>query len=114
MTCVDAILSVKPLSDLERVTKLGGDREVAGVCLAERFSDLESAPAGSFVILGRVASESAIDYRFDMALRWAALGGAGRRRGGGRVRRRNLATAGHGGGHREPSGAGTDLDSLDG
>ncbi len=29
------------------------------------------------MILGRVASESATDYRFDMALRWAALGGVG-------------------------------------
>ena len=75
MTSVDAILSAKQLSGLGRVTKLGGEREVTGVCLAERFSDLESAPPGSFVILGRVASESALDYRFDMALRWAALGG---------------------------------------
>ncbi len=75
MTCVDAILSAKPLSGLARVTEVGGEREVTSVCLAERFADLAGAAAGSFVILGRVPSESATDYRFDMALRWAALGG---------------------------------------
>jgi sugar diacid utilization regulator len=77
MTCVDAILSAPSLAGLARVNGVGGDREVTGVCLAERFSDLEVAPPGSFVILGRVASESATDYRFDMALRWAALRGVG-------------------------------------
>jgi sugar diacid utilization regulator len=77
MTCVDAILSAPPLAALARVNDVGGDREVTGVWVAERFSDLEAAPAGSLVILGRVASESATDYRFDMALRWAALGGVG-------------------------------------
>jgi len=77
MTCVDAILSAPPLTGLARVNDVGGDREVTGVWLAERFSDLEAAPAGSLAILGRVASESATDYRFDMALRWAALGGVG-------------------------------------
>lgn len=75
MTCVDAILSAPPLAGLARVTDTGGDRQVTGVFLAERFTDLEGAPSGSLVILGRVASESATDYRFDMALRWAALGG---------------------------------------
>ena len=77
MTCVDAILSAPSLAGLARVNDVGGGREVAGVWVAERFSDLEAAPAGSLVILGRVASESATDYRFDMALRWAALGGVG-------------------------------------
>ncbi|MDR2986722.1 MAG: hypothetical protein LBV34_17975, partial [Nocardiopsaceae bacterium] len=77
MTCVDAILSAPPLTGLARVNDVGGDREVTGVWLAERFSDLEAAPPGSLAILGRVASESATDYRFDMALRWAALGGVG-------------------------------------
>jgi sugar diacid utilization regulator len=77
MTCVDAILSAPSLGELVRVNDVGGDREVAGVWVAERFSDLQAAPAGSLVILGRVASESATDYRFDMALRWAALGGVG-------------------------------------
>src|SRR5215475_2739282 len=77
MTCVDAILSAPPLTGLARVNDVGGDREVTDVWLAERFSDLEAAPAGSLAILGRVASESATDYRFDMALRWAALGGVG-------------------------------------
>ena len=50
-------------------------RECASVHLAERFADLEEAPAGSLVVLGRSASDSATDYRFDMALRWAALAG---------------------------------------
>ena len=73
MTCVDAILSAPSLAGLARVNDVGGGREVTGVWMAERFSDLEAAPAGSLAILGRVASESATDYRFDMALRWAAL-----------------------------------------
>src|SRR5258708_25694040 len=77
MTYVDAILSAPSLAGLARVNDVGGDREVTGVCLAERFSDLEAAPQGTLVILGRVASESATDYRFDMALRWAALRGVG-------------------------------------
>src|ERR1700758_2986898 len=75
MTCVDAILAAPPLSGLARVNKVGGDREVTDVRLAERLGDLENAPPGSLVILGREASESTVDYRFDMALRWAALGG---------------------------------------
>ncbi len=77
MTCVDVILSAPSLADLVRVNDVGGDREVAGVWVAEQFSDLEAAPANSLAILGRVASDSATDYRFDMALRWAALGGVG-------------------------------------
>jgi sugar diacid utilization regulator len=75
MTCVDAVLSAPQLEGLARVNDVGGDREVTSVWVAERFADLEGAPAGSLAILGRVASESATDYRFDMALRWAALGG---------------------------------------
>jgi len=75
MTCVDAILSAPSLADLARVNDVGGGRDVTAVYLAERFADLDSAPSDSLVVLGRVASESATDYRFDMALRWAALGG---------------------------------------
>jgi sugar diacid utilization regulator len=75
MTCVDALLSASSLAGLARVNVVGGSREVTGVSVAERFSDLEAAASGSLVVLGRVASESATDYRFDMALRWAALGG---------------------------------------
>jgi hypothetical protein len=75
MTCVDALLSASSLAGLARVNDVGGSREVTGVSVAERFSDLEAAASGSLVVLGRVASESATDYRFDMALRWAALGG---------------------------------------
>jgi sugar diacid utilization regulator len=77
MTCVDEILSAPSLAGLARLNDVGGSREVTGVWLAERFSDLEAAPSGSLAILGRAASESATDYRFDMALRWAALGGVG-------------------------------------
>jgi len=77
MTCVDAILSAPSLAGLARINDVGGGREVTGVCLAESFSELEAAPQGSLVILGRVASESATDYRFDMALRWAALRAVG-------------------------------------
>jgi sugar diacid utilization regulator len=77
MTCVDAILSAPSLAGLAQVNDVGGGRKVTGVCLAERFSELEAAPSGSLVILGRVASESATDYRFDMALRWAAIRGVG-------------------------------------
>jgi hypothetical protein len=58
---VDDVLSAQPLRNLVRVTQAGGDREVTDVLLAERFADLEAAPSDSFVILGRVASESAID-----------------------------------------------------
>jgi sugar diacid utilization regulator len=75
MTTADAILSASSLAGLARINDVGGDREVTGVRLAEMFADLEAAPSGSLVILGRVASESATDYRFDMALRWAALRG---------------------------------------
>ena len=76
MTCVDTILAAPPLAGLVRVNRVGGDREVTDVRLAERLADLEIAPPHSLIILGRDASESTVDYRFDMALRWAALGGA--------------------------------------
>ena len=46
---------------------------VAGVRLAERFAELDDAPAGSFVVLSRLASAEITDYRLDMALRWAAI-----------------------------------------
>jgi hypothetical protein len=46
---------------------------VTTVRLAEQLGDLEGAPAGSFVVLSRAASEEAVDYRLDMALRWAAI-----------------------------------------
>jgi len=75
MASVDAILTAPSLVGLARVSEVGGDREVTDVCLAEMFADLESAPSGSLVILGRAASAEATDYRFDMALRWATLGG---------------------------------------
>ncbi|MHB1594543.1 MAG: PucR family transcriptional regulator [Streptosporangiaceae bacterium] len=74
MASIHEILSAPTLRGLVQVNDVGGDREVTGIRLAEQFSDLEAAPPASLVILGRVASESAADYRFDMALRWAALG----------------------------------------
>jgi sugar diacid utilization regulator len=75
MASVDAILAAPSLVGLARVNAVGGDREVTDVCLAEMFADLETAAAGSLVILGRAASAEATDYRFDMALRWATLRG---------------------------------------
>jgi sugar diacid utilization regulator len=75
MTSVEMILAAPPLAGLVRVNKVGGDREVTDVRLAERLADMENALPGSLIILGRDASESTADYRFDMALRWAALGG---------------------------------------
>ena len=73
MPSVDEILSASPLSGLRRVSSGGGDRKVATVRLAERFAELDDAPAGSFVVLGRLASTEINGYRLDMALRWAAI-----------------------------------------
>ena len=67
------MLASSPLAGLERVSQGGGDRMVTTVRLAEQLGDLEGAPAGSFVVLSRAASEEAVDYRLDMALRWAAI-----------------------------------------
>ena len=108
MTSVDAILVAPPLAGLARVNDVGGQREVTSVRLAEQFADLEAAPAGSFVILGRVASESATDYRFDMALRWAALAGVSAVAA---FAAGALASARHGGRHRESRWPGADLGS---
>ena len=73
MPSVDEILASPPLAALRRVSRRGGDRQVVTVRLAEQFSDLNPAPAGSLVILSRAASAAATDYRLDMALRWAAI-----------------------------------------
>jgi sugar diacid utilization regulator len=73
MPSVDEILASPPLSGLRRVGRGGGDRQVVTVRVAEQFSDLNPAPAGSLVILSRTASAAATDYRLDMALRWAAI-----------------------------------------
>jgi sugar diacid utilization regulator len=70
---VDAILASSPLSGLRRVSGGGGDRQVAQVRLAERFADLDDAPAGSLVVLSHGASAEVTDYRLDMGLRWAAV-----------------------------------------
>jgi hypothetical protein len=70
---VDEILASSPLSGLRRVSGGGGRREVALVRLAERFADLDGSPPGSLVVLSRAASAEVIDYRLDMALRWAAV-----------------------------------------
>ena len=43
---VDEILASSPLSGLQRVSGGGGERQVALVRLAERFADLDGAPAG--------------------------------------------------------------------
>jgi len=73
MPTVDEILASSPLTGLRRVSQGGGDREVALVRLAERFADLDNAPATSLVVLSRAASAEVTDYRLDMALRWAAV-----------------------------------------
>jgi sugar diacid utilization regulator len=70
---VDEILASSPLSGLRRVSGSGGDRRVGLVRLAERFADLDGAPAGSMVVLSRAASAEVTDYRLDMGLRWAAV-----------------------------------------
>ena len=75
MPSVDEILASSPLSGLRRVSSGGGDRKVTSVCLAERFDELDDAPVGSFVLLGRLASADVDGYRLDMALRWAAIHG---------------------------------------
>lgn len=73
MPTIDEILASSPLAGLRRVSAGGGDREVVSVRLAERFAELDHAPAGSLVLLSRSASAEASDYRLDMALRWAAI-----------------------------------------
>ncbi len=85
MPSVDEILASSPLSGLRRVSRRGGDRKVTAVRLAERFAELDDAPADSFVVLSRAASAEITGYRLDMALRWAAIHGVAARRG---VRRR--------------------------
>jgi hypothetical protein len=69
---VDEVLASSPLAGLWRVSRGGGDRQVALVRLAERFADLDDAPAGSLVVLSRAASAELSDYRLDMGLRWAS------------------------------------------
>ena len=66
------MLAGSPLAGLWRVSRGGGDRQVALVRLAERFADLDDAPAGSLVVLSRAASAELSDYRLDMGLRWAS------------------------------------------
>jgi sugar diacid utilization regulator len=75
MPTVDDILAAPALAGLRRATSGGGDREVATVRLAERFSDLDDAPDDSLVVLARTPSAAATDYRFDMAVRLAGLHG---------------------------------------
>jgi sugar diacid utilization regulator len=73
MPVVDAVLASPVLAGLTRVSAQGGAREITGVRLAEQFHDVGQAGAGNLVLLGREASASTADYRFDMALRWASL-----------------------------------------
>ena len=63
MPSVDEILVSSPLTGLRRVSLGGGDRPVALVRLAERFAELDDAPAGSLVVLSRAASAEVTDYR---------------------------------------------------
>jgi sugar diacid utilization regulator len=73
MPSVDELLASSPLAGLHRVSRGGGDRPVALIRLAERFAELDEAPAGSLVLLSRSASAEVTDYRLDMALRWATV-----------------------------------------
>src|ERR1700746_3485193 len=73
MPTVDELLACSPLAGLRRISPGGGGRRVTVVRLAERFAELDDAPAGSFVLLSRLASAEVTDYRLDMALRWAAI-----------------------------------------
>src|SRR5215472_15788889 len=73
MPSVDEILASSALAGLRRVSRSGGDRQVALVRLAERFAQLDQAPPESLVLLSRAASAEVSDYRLDMALRWAAI-----------------------------------------
>ena len=73
MPSVDELLASSPLAGLRRVSRGGGDRPVALIRLAERFAELDDAPAGSLVLLSRAASAEVTDYRLDMALRWATV-----------------------------------------
>jgi sugar diacid utilization regulator len=73
MPSIDEILASSPLAGLRRVSRSGGDRQVALVRLAESFTELDQAPPASLVILSRSASTEISDYRLDMALRWAAI-----------------------------------------
>src|SRR5580658_943733 len=75
MATVDDVLASPALCGLHRISRNGGERDVATVWLAEQFSDVNQAPADSLVFLGRVASATATDYRLDMAVRWAAIRG---------------------------------------
>jgi DNA-binding PucR family transcriptional regulator len=75
MTSVDEILGGSPLAGVRRISRRGGERKVTGVRLAERFAELDDAPADSFVVLSRAASAEITGYRLDMALRWAAVNG---------------------------------------
>ena len=73
MPSVNELLASSPLAGLHRVSRGGGDRPVALIRLAERFAELDDAPAGSLVLLSRAASAEVTDYRLDMALRWATV-----------------------------------------
>jgi sugar diacid utilization regulator len=73
MPTVDEILSSSPLAGLTRVSVSGGERSVASVRLAESFAEVDHAPPASMVVLSRLTSAGATDYRLDMALRWAAI-----------------------------------------
>ena len=73
MPSVNELLASSPLAGLHRVSRGGGDRPVALIRLAERFAELDEAPAGSLVLLSRAASAEVTDYRLDMALRWATV-----------------------------------------
>jgi DNA-binding PucR family transcriptional regulator len=73
MPTVDEILAGSPSYGLRRVSSAGGGRKVTALRLAERFDELDQAPADSFIVLSRLASADVAGYRLDMALRHAAI-----------------------------------------
>jgi len=72
---IDQILKSPALPPLTRVSKRGGGRTVREVRVVERLRDLHSAPQAAFVVLSRTASQEAVDYRLDVALRQAGTRG---------------------------------------
>jgi hypothetical protein len=53
MPTVDQILAGSLSSGLRRVSSGGGGRRVTVLRLAERFDELDQAPADSFIVLSR-------------------------------------------------------------
>lgn len=73
MPSVNVLLQSPALAGLERLGDSGGDRTVRAVAFVEHLSDLELAEAENLVLVSRTGSAEAVDYRLDVAVRWAAI-----------------------------------------